>query len=156
MRESIGTLYRLRDHPAWLPAAAAWFSDKWGIPPEAYAASMTKGLRPGVAVPQWYIVVGETGKIVAGAGVIDNDYHDRKDLSPNLCALFVEEPCRGRGLARRLLDTVRWDLGRAGFLWVYLVTDHTSFYERCGWRFVTLVRGDGGVLERLYAAPTIR
>lgn len=148
--------YRLREHPGWVPAAARWFAGKWGIPQETYAESMDEGLRPGCAVPQWYIVVNEEGRIVAGAGVIDNDYHDRRDLSPNLCALFVEEAYRGRGIARRLLDTVRRDLGEAGIPAVYLVTDHTALYERCGWRFVTLVRGEDGTLERLYGAPTLR
>ena len=34
---------------------------------------------------------------ISGAGVIENDFHDRKDLTPNLCALFVEERKCGRG-----------------------------------------------------------
>ena len=26
---------------------------------------------------------------------------------------------------------------------IYLVTDHTSFYERYGWEFLCMVQGDG-------------
>ena len=36
---------------------------------------------------------------------------------------------------------------------LYLVTEHTAFYERYGWSFLTTVRDAGGQEERLYAAP---
>ena len=91
----------------------------------------------------------------AGAGVIANDFHDRKDLTPNLCALFVEPPWRGRGTAGRLLDFIRRDLGAMGIPRLYLVTDHTAFYERYGWTFLTMVTGDDHLPERMYTAPTL-
>ena len=53
----------------------------------------------GRAVPRWYLVIDEKDEIVAGAGIIDNDFHDRPELTPNLCALYVEESWRGRGIA---------------------------------------------------------
>ena len=52
----------------------------------------------GGPVPQWYAAVAE-GRIVAGLGVIENDFHCRRDLTPNVCAVYVEEDCRRRGLA---------------------------------------------------------
>ena len=39
-----------------------------------------------------------------GAGVIENDFHDRKDLTPNVCAVYVEEHCRCQGIAGKLLE----------------------------------------------------
>ena len=42
-------------------------------------------------IPQWYVIVDGQRNTIAGAGVIENDFHDRKDLTPNLCDLFVEE-----------------------------------------------------------------
>ena len=111
-------------------------------------------LRRQSPVPQWYLV-REGGRLIAGAGVIENDFHDRPDLAPNLCALFVEPDRRRRGIAGRLLDFIRRDLGAMGVPRLYLVTNHTAFYERYGWAFVTMVTGDGGLPERLYAAPTL-
>ena len=81
-------------------------------------------------VPQWY-VIDDDGRILAGAGVIENDFHERKDLAPNLCALFVEQDVRGQGLARELLRQIRTDIGGLGVSDLYLVTDHTAFYEKC-------------------------
>ena len=71
--------------------------------------------------------------IVAGCGIIENDFHDRPDLAPNLCALYVEPARRGEGIARRLLDFARRDMGARGCDRLYLVTDHERLYERCGW-----------------------
>ena len=143
----------LRDAPALADEAAAWFSGRWGIPAAEYRESMERCLLRQGPVPQWY-VVRDGGRLIAGAGVIENDFHDRKDLTPNLCALFVEPDRRCRGIAGRLLDFIRRDLGAAGVLRLYLVTDHTSFYERYGWTFLTMVTGDDGLPERMYAAPT--
>ena len=151
MNENV-RLYRLRERPELPERACAWFCAKWGVPLEDYRESMA-AMAPGRPVPQWYLLLaGET--IAGGAGVIENDFPDRPDLAPNLCALFVEPEFRGRGLARALLDAVRADLAGMGVETLYLVTDHTEFYERCGWQFVGWVHDTDGVPERMYAAHT--
>ena len=35
------------------------------------------------------------------------------------------------------------DMRNKGISPIYLVTDHTSFYERYGWEFLCMVQGDG-------------
>ncbi len=132
----------IRDAPHLSAAAAQWFHEKWGVPREEYLCSMDQCLAKRRAVPQWYVVTLE-GDIVGGAGVIQNDFHNRKDLSPNLCALYVEQPHRGQGIAGRLLDYVCADMKQYGIEVLYLITDHTSFYERYGWEFLCMVQGDG-------------
>ena len=81
--------------------------------------------------------------IIGGLGVIENDFHDRKDLSPNVCAVYVEEACRCQKIAGQLLNVVCTDMNAMGIDTLYLVTDHTSFYERYGWEFLCMVQGDG-------------
>lgn len=135
-------LIKLREHPAYAERAAHWFHEKWGIPLSAYAESIDACVRGGAAVPQWYVFTHE-GAICAGAGVIENDFHDRKDLAPNVCAVYVEPQHRGHGTARALLDAVCADMAALGVKTLYLLTDHTDFYERCGWRFLCMAQGDG-------------
>ena len=53
----------------------------------------------------WYICLYDES-IVAGLGVIENDFHDRKDLTPNVCAVYAEEEHREKGLAGNLLNKV--------------------------------------------------
>ena len=55
----------------------------------------------------------------------------------------------------RLLDFIRRDLGAMGIPRLYLVTEHTAFYERYGWTFLTMVTGDDHLPERMYTAPTL-
>ena len=146
-------LKKLREHPELLPEAARWFAAKWGIAEAEYRGSMAACCAGRSAVPQWYVVLDGVGRIAAGAGVIENDFHDRPDLRPNLCALYVEGPFRNRGLAGEILSAVRRDMAAMGVEQLYLVTDHVGFYERYGWSFLTTVRDAGGQEERLYAAP---
>lgn len=74
---------------------------------------------------------------------------------PNLCALFVEEQRRRRGLARRLLDHARRQAADMGFDRLYLVTDHVGLYERCGWEYVGDVREEDGGLIRMYGVDVL-
>lgn len=53
------------------------------------------------------------------------------------------EAYRGRGIAGRLLHMAVEDLRAKGISPVYLITDHTGFYERYGWEFLCMVQGDG-------------
>lgn len=132
----------LSDCPELLPAVAAWFHDKWGVPEAAYIESMTECLRGGAAVPQWYAVMaGE--RMIGGCGVIANDFHNRPDLTPNVCGVYVEADCRKRGIAERLLSFVCEDMHARGVGTLYLLTDHTGFYERYGWEYLAPVQGDG-------------
>ena len=147
-------IVRLADAPQKKEQAAGWFSRCWGIPEAEYRESIARCLRRLSPVPQWY-VIADGGHLIAGAGVIENDFHDRPDLTPNFCALFVEPDWRCRGLAGRLLDFIRRDLGAMGIPRLYLVTDHTSFYEQYGWTFLTMVTGDDRTQERMYTAPTL-
>lgn len=135
------TYLSLRERPELKNTAAEWFHSKWGVPAEAYLACMDSYLNQETEYG-WYLCLdGE--KIVSGLGVIENDFHDRKDLSPNVCAVFTEEDYRCKGIAGHLLNMAVEDLRSKGVSPVYLVTDHTGFYERYGWEFLCMVQGDG-------------
>ncbi|MBQ0009928.1 MAG: GNAT family N-acetyltransferase [Ruminococcus sp.] len=120
--------------------AAKWFHSKWGVPKEAYLECMEAYLN-GETEYGWYLCL-DGGKIVAGMGVIENDFHARKDLTPNVCAVYTEEAYRGRGIAGKLLTIATEDCRQKGISPIYLVTDHTGFYERYGWEFLCMVQGD--------------
>ncbi len=132
-------LRKISGCPELIPEAADWFHSKWDVPAEEYAKSMEKCLDPSSAIPQWYVIT-EENRIIAGAGIIENDFHSRKDLTPNLCALYVEEPFRCQGIAGLLLSSICRDMLQKGVDTLYLITDHTSFYERYGWQFLCTVQ----------------
>jgi N-acetylglutamate synthase-like GNAT family acetyltransferase len=146
---------KLADRPELLNQAAAWFSDKWQISAAAYRESMQTSIQQQKGVPQWYVILDDQQQIIAGAGIIENDFHNREDLAPNLCALFVEETYRKQNIAKQLLDFARADMGRAGVEQLYLVTDLECFYEKCGWTFLTAVQDDDGEPMNMYVAKTL-
>lgn len=143
-------IIKLRENKELIAAAAEWFHQKWGVPVEAYRESMEECIRNSEVVPQWYLAM-EGEKIVGGLGIIENDFHDRKDLTPNVCAVYVEKEYRCQGIAGKLLGFVCEDMKEKGIDTLYLVTDHTSFYERYGWEFLCMVQGDGEPqMSRMY------
>lgn len=135
------SLITLREKPEFKEYAAEWFHDKWGVPKAAYLACMEAYLNRETEYG-WYLCL-HGGRIAGGMGVIENDFHDRKDLSPNVCAVYTEKEYRRQGIAGRLLNKVVDDLKARNVTPVYLVTDHTGFYERYGWEFLCMVQGDG-------------
>ena len=131
----------LRELPDFADKAAVWFHGKWGVPKEAYLECMTAYLQHKTEFG-WYLCL-EDSKIIGVMGVIENDFHDRKDLAPNVCAVYTEEAYRGQGIAEHLLHMVVDDMKAKGITPVYLVTDHVGFYERYGWEFLCTVQGEG-------------
>ena len=144
------SITKLREHAELINAAAMWFHQKWGVPKAAYVESMENCAAKNASVPQWYVVLDE-GAIVAGVGLIANDFHERKDLTPNVCAIYVEETHRKQGIAGQMLKFVCDDLAAMGIAALYLLTDHDSFYERYGWEFLCMAQGDGETtMSRMY------
>ncbi len=143
-------ILKIREHEELKEQAAEWFHEKWKIPKKAYLESMEECLKNEEAIPQWYIVMDEQ-RIIAGLGVIDNDFHDRKDLTPNVCAVYVEKEYRHQRIAAKMLQFVCDELAEKGIETLYLITDHTALYERYGWEFLCMVQGDGETnMTRMY------
>ena len=135
------TYIKLRERPDLKQSAAEWFHHKWGVPTAAYLDCMNAYLS-GETEYGWYLCLDDD-KIIGGMGVIENDFHDRKDLTPNICAVYTEEAYRCKGIAGRLLNMTVRDMKSIGITPIYLVTDHTAFYERYSWEFLCMVQGDG-------------
>ena len=131
----------LREAPELMNSAAEWFHSKWGVPTEAYLECMDAYL--GKETEYGWFLCLDGDRIVGGLGVIENDFHDRKDLTPNVCAVYTEESHRKQGIAGNLLNMAVEYLRAKGISPAYLVTDHTGFYERYGWEFLCMVQGDG-------------
>ncbi len=134
-------IVKIREHNEIADKAALWFHVKWNVPVDAYKESMLECLKNEDCVPQWYVAL-ENSEIIGGLGVIENDFHNRKDLTPNVCALYVDDGYRCKGIAGKLLNYVCEDMSSFGINTLYLITDHTSFYERYDWNFLCMVQGD--------------
>ena len=141
--------FPVRDWPEAKEEIALWFHERWHVPLEAYRESIRACLGNETGIPQWYVVV-RGNRIIAGCGVIENDFHERKDLAPNVCAVYVEEEFRNQGIAGFMLQYACQDMAAMGVETLYLLTDHIGFYERYGWDFLCMARGSDGELSRMY------
>lgn len=131
----------LREKPELKEKAAEWFSSKWRVPKEAYLQCMESFLC-GETEYGWFLSL-DGKRIIGGLGVIENDFHNRKDLTPNICAVYTEKEYRGQGVAGRLLNMAVEDLKSKRKTPVYLLTDHIGFYEKYGFEFYCMVKGNG-------------
>ena len=128
--------------------AAVFFSQKWNIPPEAYIESMKDSLVSKSGVPAWFYIE-QQNEIIAGLGIIENDFHKRKDLTPNICAVYVREDFQGKGIAKILLNAACSHLSEHNISDVYLITTHTEFYEHCGFDFYGNIEENDGKIYTL-------
>ncbi|MBP1045724.1 GNAT family N-acetyltransferase [Enterococcus sp. BWM-S5] len=143
----------IRENPDYQAMAIDYFQKQWGSEEsnKVYEDAITHYGAAAGSLPQWYLLMDHE-RILGCAGLITNDFISRMDLYPWLCALYIDEEVRGKGLSRLLIEKVKEDTKAAGFKHLYLCTDHIGFYEKQGFVYI----GDGyhpwGEKSRVYAA----
>lgn len=142
---------KLREHPHYLNQAIQFFQEKWGNDQSnpVYEDCLTHRLAVENKIPQWYLIL-EDEKIVAGAGLISNDFISRMDLTPWLCALYVEVPFRKQGFALALISTIKQECKTFDFEKLYLATDHVDFYEKFDFHYLADGYHPWGEKSRIY------
>ena len=58
-----------------------------------------------------------------------------------------------QGIAGKLLQFVCDDMEEWNIHTLYLLTDHTSFYERYDWEFICMAKSEDGETMRIYQSP---
>ena len=87
----------VREAPEYRERAVDYFSSKWDIDRQLYHDSISDSVTTDNPLPHWYLMLdGE--RIIGCFGLIKNDFMVRKDLEPWLCALYVDESERCKGL----------------------------------------------------------
>ena len=57
--------------------------------------------------------------------------------------MYVNKSYRNQGIAKNLLNFICQDMKELHISTLYLVTDHTSFYERFGWKWIGYAKEEG-------------
>lgn len=114
-----------------------------------YEDCLTHCIDAAAPLPQWYLMLdGE--RIIGCAGLITNDFISRGELYPWLCAVYIEEDCRGRNLGFTLMQQAQNDAKLFGFNHLYLCTDHSGYYEKFGFAYMGMGYHPWGEASRVY------
>jgi len=113
-----------------------WWGKKDGLTFEEVKCFMEHSLQED-RLPQTYGIFVEN-KI---AGIYQFAYEDlsiRPDIYPWLANVYIEEKYRGRGLGRKMIETVKKNAkDKLSFSEIYLYTKHKGLYEKFGWEYVS-------------------
>lgn len=143
----------LRQTPAHLERFFDFFVRHWHNE-AVYRDCLTACLNSDSPLPQWYLLVNQADEIIGGAGLITNDFISRMDLWPWLCALYIEEPYRGKAYGKELIEHVRREAARLGFAHLYLCTNHVGYYEKYGFEHLGNGCHPWGESSRIYHNST--
>lgn len=138
----------LRENPAMLDDFCDYFSKRWGHP-DIYRDCMKHALETTSPLPQWFLIF-QADEIVGGCGLITNDFISRMDLCPWLCALYVEEQHRHKGLGGKLIARAAETAFALGFDSLYCCTDHVGFYENYRFAYIGTGYHPWGETSRIY------
>ena len=147
----------VREHPELAGEIIAFFQRHRATEDSMpdYEDSIRSCLASDSPLPLWYVLRMD-GKIIAGAGLITNDFISRMDLWPWLAALIVEEEYRGNALGGVLLQHAKACAAQLGFDRLYLATDHIGYYEKYGFAYLVEGYHPWGESSRIYCAKTHR
>lgn len=107
------TYVTLRQKPELKEEAATWFHDKWEVPQEAYLECMEAYLNNETEYG-WYLCL-DSGRIVGGLGVIENDFHDSNEETQEW-------------LDRQISRYRKWGFG----LWAVILKETDEMIGQCG------------------------
>ena len=145
----------LRDFPMEWEAFSSYIASRWTDEEgkALYDDCIFHARNAEYFLPNWFIAVKDN-EVVGCAGLITNDFISRMDLMPWLCALYVDEMHRKRGIAGKLISAVKEYAKKNGMKYIYLATDHTAFYERYGGEMIATGVHPWRETSRIYRMET--
>ena len=95
------------------------------------------------------IVILEDESIVGYLSYKIKEKHTKK---LDVDQLVILEQYRGKGICKKLMETVRENAKTIGIKELYLYTKHIGLYEKFGWKFIEEVKTfrEDSPIERLY------
>lgn len=145
----------IKDYPELKDKAIAYCCENWPPVKNGFISFIEQSLTSENVLPMTFLLMKDE-KIIGFYQLIYNECVMRKDLSPWITTLFIDEKERGCCLGSVLLEHGRKTLGQLGYEAVYLTTDHIQFYEKYGFKEIGLDQFDWGRPTKLYQHNTIK
>lgn len=107
------------------------------------------------SLPQCFILL-KSGQIIGFYSLLEQDFVERKGLSPWIATIFIDEKERGKRLCKEILVHGRTIAGDLGFDKVYLSTNHIQLYEKYGFEEIGLDMFVWGRPTKIYEHSAIK
>ena len=131
-------MVRLEHHRSAIELVARWYFDEWGVAdPDATIERIADELLDGLgvdALPSCWVAVTE-GRVVGTAMLKHREVPAFHDFEHWLGGVYVDPECRGRGVARQLIQRCIDEAAALGLNRLYLQTEehNVGLYTRFGW-----------------------
>ena len=134
-------IFDLNEVEYCIPTLAAWHHAEWShLYPGDTLGKRIQRMQEYLtmeAVPRTFVGI-EDGQPLGSGAIIPNDMETRKDLTPWLASVYVDEAYRRRGLGAQLVRRVMEHARTSGIQDLYLFTpDQAPFYAGLGWQILS-------------------
>ncbi|MDD5190468.1 MAG: GNAT family N-acetyltransferase [Dehalococcoidales bacterium] len=145
----------LNDFPVYKEPIINYVNEHWNVVIKPFTYVVNQCFSKSGFLPQTYIMV-KHDEIIGFYQLVEQELLIRKDLSPWITCVFIDENQRGNRFSARLLEHGRTIAGSLGFQKVYLTTNHIQFYEKFGFREIGLSNFINGSPSKIYEHDTIK
>ncbi|WP_079909906.1 GNAT family N-acetyltransferase [Paenibacillus sp. 32352] len=144
----------IQDCPERQMELAEYVKAKWPNVANAVLPQIDLSLSSEGGLPFTFLLLKDN-QIIGFYQLIQHEFVRRKDLTPWIAPLFIDEQERGQAYGSVLLEHARNIAGQMGYKKVYLATDHILYYEKYGFREIGLDIFEWGRPTKLYEHDTI-
>lgn len=145
----------IKDCPLRHTELAQFVEEKWPKVKGVVLPIIDESLSSEGTLPLTFLLL-KNEEIIGFYQLIEQEFIMRKDLSPWIAPLFIDEIERGQALGSVLLEHARQIAGGLGYDKLYLATDHIRYYEKYGFREIGLDNFEWGRPTKIYEHDTIR
>lgn len=132
--------------PLWKKAIAFAENCSWSA--GKHIAGMLRDNR----LTEWeaFFVAIENDAIIGCCSFLKEDYYPENRYCPWISSVFVTESARGKRVSHQMIETVIAYAKEHKFSKVYIPSDMTGFYEKCGFTPVGLLKNYAGDMDTIF------
>lgn len=145
-------IVNLIDEQEYLNEVSEWIWKEWSKSNGAKLEDIIYRSKHSIkkeGIPQMYIAKYKN-EVVGVVSLWRNDLISRQDLFPWMATLYVKENFRNIGIGKKLQYKCIEETKKMNYEDLYLITEHKSYYERTGWRFLENAPLGNGKYTRIY------
>ena len=92
----------------------------------------------------------EGDELIGYCSFLKEDYYPENRYSPWISSVFVAESARGKRVSHKMIETVIAYAKEHQFSKVYIPSDITGFYEKCGFTPIDSLKNYGGGIDTIF------